>query len=177
MTVKCKGAFEYQHGMDAGANWHKNQSAKIVAIAAEARIVHGTPVADTVAACDDPFRFMHTLKVQRTDRVMLGGELTKYEDTSSAPDARGRHPKRKRHVGGTEQQRTGRYYIARDGLHLWKIMKPLAKLPHHERPQSIQAGHRVAMCNDLHDFDWSRLDRGWYIRAAEELVKSTGFEG
>lgn len=171
-SVKCKGAFEYQHGVEGGKpgkrdGWHKNQSVKIVAMAAEARIVHGTPVTDTVAACDDPFLFMHTLKIQRTDRVMLGGEIVTYDDHLSPPDAKGRPVKRKRHTGGTEQQRTGRYYIARDGLPLFKIMKPLARLPHHDRPQAIQSGHLVAMCNDLHDFDWSRLDRDWYIHTAE----------
>ena len=173
-TVKCKGAFEWQHGTDSGGNWHKNQSCKIIAIAAEAALVHGTPVADTVNACDDPFRFMHTLKVQRTDRVMLGGDLTDYEDTASPMDSKGRHPSRKRHVGGTEQQRTGRYYIALDGQSLWKVMKPLARLAHHERPQAIEKGHLVAVCNDLHDFDWARLDRSYYIAKAQELVDSTG---
>ena len=66
--VKCKGAFEYQHGLGYGDGWHKNQSCKIVPVAAEAYLVRGVPVADTVAACDNAFHFMHTLKVQRNDR-------------------------------------------------------------------------------------------------------------
>ena len=37
-------------------------------MAAEAYLVRGVPVADTVAACDNAFHFMHTLKVQRNDR-------------------------------------------------------------------------------------------------------------
>lgn len=175
--IKCKGAFEYQHGLETGGNWHKNQSCKIIARAAEACIAHGTPVTDTVMACTDPFDFMHTLKVQRTDRVMLGGDLSEYEDTASAPDAKGRHPKRKRHAGGVQQQRTGRYYITRDGATLWKIMKPLPRLPHHERPQAIEKGQLVTMCNDLHEFDWSRLDRNYYIAEAQKLVASTGNNG
>ena len=48
--VKCKGAFEYQHGLGYGDGWHKNQSCKIIAMAAEAYLVRGVPVADTVAA-------------------------------------------------------------------------------------------------------------------------------
>lgn len=180
--VKCKGAFEYQHGLEGGKpgardGWHKNQSCKIVAMAAEAFLVRGVPVAETVAACRDPYLFMHTLKVQRRDRVMLGGTLEDYEDTVSPPDAKGRHPKRKRHVGGVQQQRTGRFYIARDGQHLWKIMAPLARLPHHERPQAIEKGHGVAMCNDLWEFDWSRLALDYYVQAAQNLVDSTGNNG
>jgi len=30
------------------------------------------------------------------------------------------------------------------------------------------------MCNDLHDFDWALLDRDYYVRAAQDLVDSTG---
>lgn len=180
--VKCKGAFEYQFGIDGGKpgardGWHKNHTTKIVARAAEAFIVQGVPIRETVDACTDPFDFMHTLKIQRTDRVMLGGALEDYEDTASKPDAKGKYPKRKRHAGGVEQQRTGRYYIVHaGGKPLWKIMKPLAKLPHHERPQAIEKGHAVRMCNDLHDFDWSLLDRAEYADRAKKLVESTGFD-
>jgi len=184
--VKCKGAFEYQHGLESldgkynpapmGARdgWHKNQSCKIVAMAVEAYLVRGVPVADTVRACADPYLFMHTLKVQRTDRVMLGGALEDYTDTASPPDARGRHPKRSRHTGGVEQQRTGRFYVARDGQQLWKVMKPLARLPWHERPQAVLKDVPVRMCNDVGEFCWHRLDRDWYMRAAVEMVQSVG---
>jgi hypothetical protein len=178
-AVKCKGAFEYQHGLEGGKpgardGWHKNQSCKIVAMAVEAYLVRGVHPADTVAACDDPYLFMHTLKAQRNDRVMLGGDLTDYEDTASPPDAKGRHTKRSLHTGGVQQQRTGRYYVARDGQQLWKIMPPLAKLPHHWRPQAVLRDVPVRMCNDVGEFCWSRLDRDWYVRAAVEMVESVG---
>jgi len=173
--VKCKGAFEYQHGLGYGDGWHKNQSCKIVAIAAEAYLVRGVPVADTVAACDNAFHFMHTLKAQRNDRVVLGGGLSDYECQSTPPDAKGRPVKRKMHTGGAAQQRTGRYYVtAQGGAQLWKIMPPLPKLPMHDRPQAIAKGETVLMCNDLYDFDWALLDRDYYARAAQDLVDSTG---
>lgn len=181
--LKPKGTYEYQHGLDMpgyesvgdGGMWWKNQSTKIIPIAAEKFMTEGVPIADTVNACDNPFYFMQTLKVQRTDRVMLGGELIEYDDTLSPADAKGRRPKRKRHVGGTEQQRVGRFYATSHGQQLWKVMKPLKKLPHHERPQAIEKGQPVAMCNDLYDFDWNNLDRSYYIEKAEELVRDTGF--
>jgi hypothetical protein len=173
--VKCKGAFEYQHGLGYGDGWHKNQSCKIIAIAAEAYLVRGVPVADTVAACTNAFHFMHTLKAQRNDRVMLGGDLSDYECQSTPPDAKGRPMKRKTHTGGAAQQRTGRYYVTHTGgAQLWKIMPPLPKLPMHDRPQAILKGETVLMCNDLYDFDWALLDRDYYARAAQDLVDSTG---
>jgi len=173
--VKCKGAFEYQHGLGYGDGWHKNQSCKIIAIAAEAYLVRGVPVADTVAACTNAFHFMHTLKAQRNDRVVLGGALSDYECQWTPPDAKGRPVKRKMHTGGAAQQRTGRYYVTHTGgAQLWKIMPPLPKLPMHDRPQAIAKGETVLMCNDLHDFDWALLDRDYYARAAQDLVDSTG---
>lgn len=173
--VKCKGAFEYQHGLGYGDGWHKNQSCKIIAIAAEAYLVRGVPVADTVAACDNAFHFMHTLKAQRKDRVMLGGDLSDYDCQWTPPDAKGRPVNRKMHSGGVAQQRTGRFYVTRTGgAQLWKIMPPLPKLPSHDRPQAILKGETVLMCNDLHDFDWALLDRDYYARAAWDLVLSTG---
>jgi len=173
--VKCKGAFEYQHGLGYGDGWHKNQSCKVVAMAAEAYLVRGVPVADTVAACDNAFHFMHTLKAQRNDRVMLGGDLSDYECQWTPSDAKGRPVKRKMHSGGVAQQRTGRYYVTHTGgAQLWKIMPPLPKLPMHDRPQAIAKGETVLMCNDLYDFDWALLDRDYYARAAWDLVESTG---
>jgi len=173
--VKCKGAFEYQHGLGYGDGWHKNQSCKIVPMAAEAYLVRGVPVADTVAACDNAFHFMHTLKAQRNDRVVLGGDLSDYECQWTPSDAKGRPVKRKMHSGGVAQQRTGRYYVtAQAGAQLWKIMPPLPKLPMHDRPQAIAKGETVLMCNDLYDFDWALLDRDYYARAAQDLVDSTG---
>lgn len=183
-NLKSKGAFEYQHGLDAvgyeapgdGENWHKNQSSKIIAIAAENYIVNGTPVAETVNQCDNPFYFMETVKVQRNDRVMLGGQLVEYDDHNSPPDAKGRPKKRNMHTGGTRQQRVGRYYIAHRGEQLYKIMPPQKKLPHHYRPQAIEKGWNSAMCNDLHYFDWNNLNRAYYIEKAQELVSDTGYD-
>jgi hypothetical protein len=174
-AVKCIGAFEYQHGLGYGDGWHKNQSCKIVAMAAEAYLVRGVPVAETVEACDNAFHFMHTLKAQRNDRVMLGGDLSDYDCQWTPPDAKGRPVKRKMHTGGAAQQRTGRFYVTHTGgAQLWKIMPPLPKLPSHDRPQAILKGDTVLMCNDLHDFDWTLLDRDYYARAAQDLVDSTG---
>lgn len=187
--LKPKGVFEYQHGLEMpryesvgdGGLWWKNQSNKIIAMAAEKYMTEGTPVADTVNQCTNPFYFMQTLKVQRNDRVMLGGELVDYEDLhipiglEKIEGGKPRIIKRKRHIGGVQQQRVGRFYITHRGEQLWKIMAPLKKLPHHERPQAIEKGHAVQMCNDLHDFDWNNLNRSHYMQKAEELINDTGF--
>ena len=181
--LKSKGAFEWQTGLDMpgyekegdGGLWWKNMSCKVATKAAEAFMTDGTPIAHTVNGCRSAFDFMYTLKVQRSDQVMMGGQLEDYEDHLSEPEKNGKPKKRKRHVGGTSQQRVGRYYAAQRGDQLWKIMPPLKKLPHHYRPQAIMKDVPAHMCNDLFDFDWNNLDRQHYIDAAQELVESTGF--
>ena len=52
--VKRKGA--YTHGKDLG--WHQNHSSQIVAIAAEAFLVHGDDIEDTIAIHNDLFDFV-----------------------------------------------------------------------------------------------------------------------
>lgn len=172
-TVKGKGALEWRHGLETKGNWHKNQSTKIIAKAAEFYLVDGTPIEQTIYDCTDPYDFMQTLKIGRKDRAVMGGALGKYQD---GVDAKGKPKMRPIHKGGEEQQRVGRYYIGIQGQQLWKIMAPLPKLPNHYRPQAVLKDVKTCMCNDVYHFDWNNLDRQWYIEQAKELVRSTGTE-
>lgn len=192
---KGKGAFEWRIGKDGSNTWNKNQSCKIITIAVEEYLANGVPVRETIENCDNAFRFMQTLKVQKSDRVFLGGELGEYLDTTGVgltpnwqdnptkvkaytDKATGACPAVKRtfHKGGQAQQRVGRFYAAMRGHQLYKIMQPLASLPHHDRPQAILKGVPVEMCNDVYFFDWDNLNRDWYVEQAEELIAATGYE-
>lgn len=179
--VKGKGAFEWRHGTETKQNWHKDQSAKIVTKAAEEFLVKGTPIEQTVALAKDPFDFLYTVKVRRTDRLMFGGYLDTYDDhvTPSKGDAaKGKPTARPLHRGGKEVQRTGRYYVCPDyspgGDYLYKIMPPLAVRPNHLRPQAVQSGERVILANNLSSFSWLSVSHEHYIEAARDLVRSTG---
>ena len=68
--------------------WHQDASALVVPRAAEAAMRHGVDPADFIACHSDPFDFMLRQKTQRGDVCELGG---------------------------VEQQKTLRYYIAHDG--------------------------------------------------------------
>ncbi len=65
--VKRKGA--YGHGDDLA--WHQNHSSQIVAIAAEAALINGTPVEDTIRGHSVTHDFMLRTKVPRSSRLML----------------------------------------------------------------------------------------------------------
>lgn len=83
---------------DAGA-WHKNFNPCVVPRAAIAAMVHGIPPEAFIACHTDPFDFMIKCKVGRSDQLLLGG---------------------------VEQQRVTRYYMAHDGLEMVKVSPPVA---------------------------------------------------
>lgn len=96
--VKRKGCYEYNVG------WHQNHSQKVVAMAAEAWMLHGADIEEFIKNHDDPFDFYILAKCDRSCRLVL-----RTED------------------GDEELQRNNRYYASTEGGNITKIMKPLGK--------------------------------------------------
>jgi len=148
--LKRKGAYCY--GDDLG--WHQNHSSQVVAIAAEAALVRGVPVAETVRGHTDVMDFMKRTKVPRSSRLMLESV-----DTSE------------------QLQNVTRYYVSTGGGSLMKIMPPTpaqvnkdSNAP--ERRIGIDVGWTVTPCNNLPDGGspmWD-LNYDYYIKEAEKLV-------
>ena len=139
---KVKRIGAFEYQMD----WHQDPSALVVPRAVEAHLTSGVPVEDIIRLHFDPFDFMLRAKVPRSSRL---------ETTD-----------------GDVLQNTTRYYIAKDGPSLVKIMPPLAKngpdAP--ERRIGIAVGWSVGVCNRAERFDWGRLEYGYYIQEARKLV-------
>lgn len=95
---------------DSGMDWNQNHSCPIVAMAAEAALVRGVPIADTIRNHTDVMDFMMRTKVPRSSRLML--ECPEPQD----------HP-------ATQQQLQNitRYYVSTEGGSLIKIMPPTPK--------------------------------------------------
>lgn len=75
-TEKVKGAY-LARGVSAVGAWSINNNATIVAEAVKRRLLYGTPVAETILACDDPFAFQLIAKAgSKYERVyqLVGGE-------------------------------------------------------------------------------------------------------
>ena len=149
--VKRKGA--YGHGPDLA--WHQNHSSQIVAIAAEAALIHGTPIEDTVRGHTDPMDFMLRTKVPRSSRLIL-----------------------ERGDSHERLQNITRYYMSEQGGSLMKLMPPTPKqlavdMLAPDRRISINAGCLVMPCNDLTvtPFDWGLVNYDWYIAEAKKLVE------
>lgn len=110
-------------------------------------MVDGVPVEDFIRSHTDAFDFMIKGKVP-------GGSRLELED-------------------GTPLQKVTRYHIAVDGKALFKVMPPLAKSKDGaERRMAINKGWKVAICDDIRDFDAPRIDYRWYVREASKLVIS-----
>lgn len=187
--LKRKGAYEYKY------QYHQDPSAMIVPMAAEAALVHGKDIRESITSHRDPFDFMLRAKIPRAATLVMRW-----------PD------------WGVEQQmqNTTRYFISRNGGSLVKKMPPTGEpgtwkrkngvkddvyyavmreiagqsgdldssdTPWDERihtksrskhdavrESSLCAGYRVTECADASDFDWTALNYEWYIQEAEKLV-------
>lgn len=166
-SVKRIGAYAYvtpiEDPFTRELGWHKDHSMRVVAMAAEAQMVRGIPVADFIMAHRDPFDFMLSIKVPRSSRL---------------------------EADGVPVQNTTRYYISTRGVYLRKIMPPLknAKATEYaitnydgtttvaaggvgpERSFDVQKGWTVGICNNAADFDWSTLNYLYYIEEARKLL-------
>lgn len=151
---KRNGQYEYKiaHIHGEGLQFHQNQSMLIAKEAAFERIVNGIPVEETIRNHKDPFDFCLRAKVPRSNKLITVDHLEVE----------------------TKQQNVCRYYISTNGDNLIKVMPPLEGKDE-ERPQSINAGWGVSICNDMDDFKWD-IDYDYYIQEANKLVHGVGYD-
>lgn len=189
-SVKLKGAYDHD------VAWHQNHSSLVIPKAVEAFLIYGIDPSDYVAACQDPFDFCRTAKVQRNSKLVHGDR---------------------------EIQRVSRYHIAIRGEGLTKVMPPIKPARNVKNPVKLKAwenlvktrqdiethgqdypyftmngdqitlgerlqelesslsrhngidvGFAVKVCNDIRDFDWSNLNRHWYTHQAKKLIEALG---
>lgn len=139
--VKRKGPYQYE---DLG--WHQDQSALVIPKAAEAYMLHGTPLEDFIKGHKDMFDFMLRTKVPRSSKLVM-----------ETPE------------GDVEQQNICRFYRSKNGGKLIKIMPPLAGETE-DRRIKVAGAEAVKTCNDVLDFDWD-IDYDFYIAEALKLAE------
>ena len=127
--------------------WHQDHSSLVVPKAVSAWLFDGTDPAQFIYSHTDPFDFMRHIKVPRSSRLMHGDQ---------------------------QVQNASRYYIALSGEPLVKVMPPLAKNPGVERHIGIDVGWKTRMCNRAEQFDWTNLNRRWYLNEARKLIAGLG---
>jgi len=142
--VKRKGA--YEHDLE----WHQNHSALVVPKVAEKVLLEGAPIRETVERWPDLMDFMLRTKVPRSSQLVIRHEV--WGDTDFPC------------------QRITRYYIAKGGGRLFKIMPPLARKPGEWRRIGVESGWGVHVCNDIRDAGQVPVDFDYYVREVEKLV-------
>ena len=147
--VKSKGRYEVAHFEKLG--WSKNHSAMIVPIAVMEYIVNGKDVEKTILSHKDEFDFLLRAKIPRSSKLYLV-----YED--------GRE---------VQQQNICRYYPSEDGGKLVKLM-PGLKPGDDWRRLGIDTEWSVETCNNIKEFDWSKLNYDYYISEAKKLIAAVG---
>lgn len=143
--VKRKGAYEYNLG------WHQNASSIVVARVAEQVLLTGVPIREAVMNHPDKMDFMLRTKVPRSSKLMIVDEF------------------------GVDQQlqNTTRYYVAKGGGKLVKLMPPTPKMLKEGKTEwrriGINSGWGVQPCNDIKD-QGLEIDYEYYIQETEKLV-------
>lgn len=185
-SLKIKGAYWTPdpldwHGSISAAQpsaWHKNMSNVVSVRAAVAHMVYGVPIEQYVRACTNPYDFMLFVKVKRTDTLWWGDVQQQrtsryYISASGAPLCKtapptGTHGTFKKANGVSDAEYD---CVMKETGGAWDARVCTKNKSRHEiRETAIHAGHKVTMCNDVRDFDFSNLNYTWYISEALKLV-------
>jgi hypothetical protein len=186
--LKRKGAYEYDLG------WHQNHSAKVVAKAAEAALVHGEDIRQTILHHDNIMDFMCLAKVPRSNRLMWGDEQiqnTSRYYVSTDGDMLKKIMPASGPVGEYKRatKLTDEYYnsvMAEIGTGVWdERIHTKSKTKYEQREQDINTGYTVMIANRLpevfsrvmsEEFDGDGGDIADYQDAVEEIKSLINYE-
>ena len=180
--VKNKGAYEYK---DLG--WHKNHSSLVVAMAVDEYLTKGKDVESFIHKYDNILDFMLRVKVPRSNKLFtideFGVEVKEqnicryYVSTNGrklvkvmpALDKPGKMAKVWCNEMGEEMlsfKDTEERKAAKAGFTVYKGER---EIPQEERPQEIEAGKLVTICNDIKKFE-GNIDFDYYVSEARKLI-------
>lgn len=146
--IKRKGAYQYE-----GLEWHKNQSALVIPMAAEAQLLKGIPVEEFIDSHaknpDSKWDFLLRTKVPRSSRLVMI-----LDDETEVP-----------------LQNICRYYPSTAGGKLIKYMPALkGKEDKGDRALGLETSYKVLPCNDINDFSFNKVDMSYYYNEARKLI-------
>lgn len=180
--LKLKGAFWFPRAFpDDISNaqppaWHKDLGGQIIVMAAVEHMTTGIDIERFIYAHRDPFDFCLRAKVDRSSELWIGDQKQQrlcryYIATNGAPMRKVSPPTGE---PGTYKRRSGisdLEWSRRPTSGEWsELVHTKNKSRYETREMAIEAGHLVACCNLMSDFDFSRLNYQYYIDAARKLV-------
>lgn len=186
--LKQKGAYWHPDPIDFANSisnasppcWYKDFNPVVVQRAAVAAMVHGIDPETFIRVHSDPFDFMCRVKADRSAQLLLGGipiqgTTRYYIATDGLPMTIVRPPPAGHAVGEWKQapkitkaeydrvmKETGGAWDAR------VCTKNQSK--YGNTTTAIEAGWKVAECNDVRKFNFANIDYNWYVGEALKLI-------
>jgi len=167
--------------------YHKDWSARVVALAAEAALVHGTDIREFIIKHNDIFDFFLRTKVPRSSTLEWGGEQVSnivryYVSTEGKPLEKVMPPNGPPGEYKRANKLTDSYFaevMAEIGPGIWdERIHTKNKSTYAERRSGVNTGWNVMLCNDISQDEWAQsnyhpddLNYEWYISQTEKLVK------
>lgn len=146
IAIDTKGKVKRKNAYLIAPEWHQDHSSLVIPKAVDAFVQHGMRVSDFIWQHQDPFDFMRHVKVPKNSKLLWADQ---------------------------QVQNTTRYFVALAGQPLIKQMPPLAGRTD-PRHMHIDKGWSTQICNDVANFNWTNLNRRFYIIEAEKLVAGLG---
>jgi hypothetical protein len=182
-SLKRKGAYEYED-----LDWSKNHSGLIIQMAAVAYLTEGKPVQDTIRNHKDKMDFMMRVKVPRSSRLITKDDYDEFPQQNTCryyvsnegydlikimPPLEGKEKlqltwknpdtdETATSVTDAEMKRVNKKGFTE------KVSEEI--LPPPERPQDVEAGWKVTVCNNMSDYNGD-INYDYYIKAASKLVE------
>lgn len=192
-SLKQKGAYWHPDPLNYAQSisesqppaWHKDLGNCVSIRAAVAAMVHNVPPETSLALHSDKFDFMCRVKVGRADTLTLDGQEVQRTSryyvakqggnlVKTSPPAKGAQIgayKRANGVGdvtwfavNAELEATGRAGQWDARIHTKN------KSRYEMRETAIEAGYKVAICNDIRDFNFANVNYDWYVQEAKKLI-------
>jgi len=142
IAQKVSGDVKRKGRYEWDVEWHQDASALVVPKVAEKVLLEGVPIRTTVENWPDKMDFMCRAKIPRSS-TLWGSD-------------------------GRQLPNMLRYYVAKGGVALTKIMPPLAKNPGVMRHFAVVSGWKVCPCNNIANATMD-IDLDWYVNEVEKL--------
>lgn len=188
--LKRIGAYAYETALENPGTrelpWHKDWSARVVQMAAEAYLVHGTSIEEFIAEHEDYYDFLLRTKVPKTSELHLNGEMVGHTIRYFIANEGGKLEKVMPSAGTPGEYKranklTDEYFnsIMREiGSGVWDgRIHTKNKSKYDERCAGIHPGYKICLCNDLNDYNFNNLNIKWYIKEATKLVNLRSYNG
>lgn len=165
--------------------WHKDLGNCVSIRAAAAAMLQNIDPEMFIRLQSNPFDFMLRIKVGRSDKLLLDGQPvqktsryyvakqggTMIKVSPPAKDAKLGAYRRANKIHDALWKQVNDELTARGTPDAWdERIHTKNKSKYIMRETGIEAGYKVAICNDVNDFNFDNVDYSWYVNEARKLI-------